>query len=126
VQRSQTEQAFELTGLGGDMALERTAHWGVIDSGGPAGAMGPARRLSVPKRPKEAPAQRPDEMTTLLVDAVGAAIADAQAKGRSLDEVLAEVLADDRLLEMRQRRLLGEAIVQIWNGGAIASADFEP
>lgn len=105
--------------------MERTAHWGVIDSGGPAGAMGPARRLSVPKRAK-APAPRPDEMTSLLADAMGAAIADAQAKGRSLDEVLAEVLADDRLLEMHQRRLLGEAIVQVWNDRAIAPDDFEP
>ncbi|GAB4341947.1 MAG: hypothetical protein Fur0042_03780 [Cyanophyceae cyanobacterium] len=120
MQRHQAEQGVDLAKRGGDMALERTAHWGVIDSSEPGGAMGPAPRLSVPKRTK-APAPRPDEMTTLLADAMGVAIADAQAKGRSLDEVLAEVLADDRLLEMHQRRLLGEAIVQIWNGGAIAA-----
>ncbi|MCG9887305.1 MAG: hypothetical protein MH825_17375 [Cyanobacteria bacterium] len=120
MQRHQTEREFDLGTRGGDMALERTAHWGVIDSSEPGGAMGPARRLSVPKRVK-VPAKGLEDMTTLLADAMGVAIADAQAKGRSLDEVLAEVLADDRLLEMHQRRLLGEAIVQIWNGGVIAA-----
>lgn len=123
MQRNGTEQGIELTGLGGDMAVERTVHWGVIDHHGPTGAMGPALRLGgAPKRGRAPKQQRPDEMAALLGEAMGAVIADARAKGRSLEEVLAEVLADDRLLEMHQRRWLGEAIMQIWNDGAIASS----
>ena len=61
------------------------------------------------------------EVADAIETAVHAAITDARARGRSLDEVLAEVLTDDQLLEMRWRRWIGEAIVQVWDEQANAS-----
>lgn len=50
---------------------------------------------------------------------VAAAIADvvriSRSQGKSLEEVTAEVLAEDRLLEPPLRQWLSEAVVQAWS-----------
>lgn len=51
-------------------------------------------------------------------EAVAVAIAGvvtlARGKGQSLDELMAEVLADDRILNLEMRRWLSEIVAQAW------------
>jgi hypothetical protein len=50
----------------------------------------------------------------LVAAAIAGVVQVARAQGQSLEEVLAEVLADDALLEGDQRRWLGEIVAQAW------------
>ena len=50
----------------------------------------------------------------LVAAAIAGVVQVARAQGQSLEEVLAEVLADDALLEGAQRRWLGEIVAQAW------------
>jgi len=51
-------------------------------------------------------------------DLIAAAIAQvvnvARSKGQSLDEVMAEVMADDSLLDIQKRRRLSEIVAVAW------------
>ncbi|MFM2432259.1 MAG: hypothetical protein RLZZ511_3473 [Cyanobacteriota bacterium] len=51
---------------------------------------------------------------TALVTALEVVIASARANGQSLEELVAEVLADDEWLDASQRRLLSEVVGQAW------------
>ena len=69
----------------------------------------------IPASPEEIIAlrQKPGD-----ADAIAAAIAGvvqiARSQGQSLDELTAEVLAEDSLLDGQQRRLLSEIVTQAW------------
>ncbi|GAP95962.1 hypothetical protein [Leptolyngbya sp. NIES-2104] len=50
----------------------------------------------------------------LLLSAIAQVIDTARSQGRSLEEVKAEVLAEDRLLDPQQRHWLSEIVTQAW------------
>ena len=70
---------------------------------------------TIPTSPQKMVALRQQPVNEELV---AAAIADlvriSRSQGKSLEEVTAEVLAEDRLLEPPLRQWLSEAIVQAW------------
>jgi hypothetical protein len=51
----------------------------------------------------------------LIAAAILGVIAIARSQGQSLDELKAEVLADDALLDMQQRRHLSEIVAHAWD-----------
>ena len=69
----------------------------------------------IPASPEEIIALRQKPVDA---DAIAAAIAGvvkmARSQGQSLDELTAEVLAEDSLLEPQQRHLLSEIVTQAW------------
>lgn len=50
----------------------------------------------------------------LIAAAIAGVIHVARAQGQSLDDLVAEVLADDALLDIRQRRWLSEIVAVAW------------
>ncbi|MBE9013233.1 hypothetical protein IQ250_23835 [Pseudanabaenaceae cyanobacterium LEGE 13415] len=66
--------------------------------------------------PFSPPRSQPPEPVTeeLLLNALSEVIGTARSQGRSLEEVKAEVLAEDRLLEPHQRHWLSDLVVQAW------------
>lgn len=50
----------------------------------------------------------------LIAAAIAGVIHVARAQGQSLDDLMAEVLADDALLDIRQRRWLSEIVAVAW------------
>lgn len=50
----------------------------------------------------------------ILAAAIAGVIQNARAQGQSLDQLKAEVLADDALLDEEQRRWLSEIVAQAW------------
>lgn len=69
----------------------------------------------IPANPQEVVALR---QKTVDVDLIAMAIAGvvqvARNQGQSLDELLAEVLADDALLDWKQRCYLSEVVAAAW------------
>jgi hypothetical protein len=57
------------------------------------------------------PESNPEE---LILKAVAVVIESARSRGQSLEEVKAEVLADDTMLDAQQRRWLSDIVVQAW------------
>ena len=69
----------------------------------------------IPASPQEVVAlrQRPvDE--ELVAAAIAGVITISRSQGKSLDQLTAEVLADDSLLDKNQRRWLKEVVAQAW------------
>jgi hypothetical protein len=64
--------------------------------------------------PQVAPLPPPSGNEELLAVAIAGVVEAARSQGQSLEEVLAEVLAEDTLLEGHQRRWLGEIVAQAW------------
>jgi hypothetical protein len=50
----------------------------------------------------------------LVASAIVGVIQVARAKGQSLDDLTAEVMADDSLLDRQQRYCLSEIVAQAW------------
>jgi hypothetical protein len=50
----------------------------------------------------------------LVVAAIAGVINVARLNGQSLDELMAEILADDTLLDKKQRNWLGEVVAVAW------------
>ena len=50
----------------------------------------------------------------LIAAAIVGVVDVARSKGQSLEEVMAEILADDALLDSKQRRWLSEVIAVAW------------
>jgi hypothetical protein len=50
----------------------------------------------------------------LILSAIAAVVVEARSQGRSLEEVRAEVMTDDSLLDDQQRYWLSEAVAQVW------------
>ncbi|MFB2923341.1 MULTISPECIES: hypothetical protein [Aerosakkonema] len=70
---------------------------------------------SIPASPQEVVAlkQKPvDE--EIVAAAIAGVIKISRSQGKSLDELTAEVLADDRLLDLSQRRWLSDVVAQAW------------
>lgn len=66
-------------------------------------------------RTSESIPPKPDSGTeTLILDAIAAVIQSARSQGQSLEEVKAEVLADDTILDAQQRRWLSDIVAQAW------------
>ncbi|TAD80655.1 MAG: hypothetical protein EA001_00290 [Oscillatoriales cyanobacterium] len=55
-----------------------------------------------------------DGLIDSIADAVTVAIASARAKGQSLEDLVAEVLADDNLLDGESRRWLSDVVARTW------------
>jgi len=69
----------------------------------------------IPANPQEVVAlrqQRVDE--ELIAAAIAGVIGVARSKGQSLEDLRAEVLADDSLLDWQSRLLLSEIVAQAW------------
>ncbi|NEP20078.1 MAG: hypothetical protein F6J97_24860 [Leptolyngbya sp. SIO4C1] len=49
-----------------------------------------------------------------ITDAIISVIQSARSQGQSLDDVMAELLADDALLDNNIRHLLGDIVAQAW------------
>ncbi|ERN41217.1 hypothetical protein KR51_00021910 [Rubidibacter lacunae KORDI 51-2] len=56
--------------------------------------------------------QQPDE--EIVAAAIAGVVRLTRAQGRSLDDLTAEVLADDPLLDSAQRRWLSDIVTQAW------------
>jgi hypothetical protein len=70
----------------------------------------------IPTSPQELVALREQPIDEELVaSAIAGVIKIARAQGKSLEEVTAEVLADDSLLDLHQRRWLSELVSQAWD-----------
>ncbi|MCT7971828.1 hypothetical protein [Laspinema olomoucense] len=70
----------------------------------------------IPTNPQELVALRQQPIDEELVaSAIAGVIKIARAQGKSLEEVTAEVLADDSLLDLHQRRWLSELVSQAWD-----------
>jgi hypothetical protein len=50
----------------------------------------------------------------LVAAAIAGVVSIARSQGQSLEDLTAEVLADDRLLDPNVRRMLSEIVIQAW------------
>ena len=76
-----------------------------------------AMNYPIPANPQEIAAFRQKPVNEeLIVTAIAEVVHLARAKGQSLEDLLAEILADDSVLEPPQRRWLSEIVAQAWRG----------
>lgn len=69
----------------------------------------------IPASPQEVVALRQKPVDEELVAAaIAGVIAISRSQGKSLDQLTAEVLADDSLLDKDQRRWLKDVVTQAW------------
>ena len=78
-------------------------------------SLDPAMNYPIPATPQDLIALRQKPVTEELVAAaIVGVVQQARAKGQSLDDLIVEVLADDSLLDAKQRRWLSELVEQTW------------
>jgi len=69
----------------------------------------------IPDSPQEISALRKQPVDEELVAAVIAGVVKVvRAQGQSLDQLTAQVLADDQMLDRQQRRWLSKLLAQAW------------
>lgn len=69
-----------------------------------------------PVNPQDVVALRQKSVSEeLIAAAIVGVVQVARSQGRSLDELTAEVLADDALLDRQQRRWLSEIVAAAWD-----------
>lgn len=69
----------------------------------------------IPASPQEIVALRQKPVNEELVAAaIAGVIKIVRAQGQSLEQLTAQVLADDSLLDLEQRRWLSELVAQAW------------
>lgn len=69
----------------------------------------------IPANPKEVMAlQEKSVDEELIAAAIAGVIKISRKEGKSLEQLTEEVLADDCLLDMQQRRWLKEVVAQAW------------
>jgi hypothetical protein len=69
----------------------------------------------IPASPQEVVALRQKSVNEeLIASAIVGVIQVARATGQSLDELMTEILADDALLDLQQRRWLSEVVEVAW------------
>ncbi|MGA9381459.1 MAG: hypothetical protein WBV73_22095 [Phormidium sp.] len=69
----------------------------------------------IPANPKEVMAlQQKSVDEELIAAAIAGVIQISRSEGKSLEQLTAEVLADDCLLDMQQRRWLKDVVAQAW------------
>lgn len=70
----------------------------------------------IPANPQEIVALRQKPVDEELVAAaIAGVIQIARSQGQSLDDLTAEVLAEDSMLDRDQRRWLSDIVAQAWN-----------
>ena len=73
-------------------------------------------QLAIPQSPQDFAALRKHPVNAeLLTVAIAGVVRHAQREGQTVEQVLAEILMEDGLLEAQQRQLLGEIISEAWN-----------
>lgn len=60
-----------------------------------------------------------DPLIVAIAQAMERAIADARSRGCSLDQLTAEVLQDDCLLDLDSRQWLSQTIIKLWQSGTV-------
>jgi hypothetical protein len=71
--------------------------------------------ISIPVNPQEIVALRQRPVNEeLIATAIAGVIQIARSKGQSLEDLTAEVLADDSLLDRDARRWLSDIVSQAW------------
>lgn len=69
----------------------------------------------IPANPQEVVALRQKSVNAdLIAAAIAGVVQVARTQGQSLDELMAEILADDALLDLQQRRWLSEIVAAAW------------
>ncbi|MCL6435814.1 MAG: hypothetical protein K6T90_16695 [Leptolyngbyaceae cyanobacterium HOT.MB2.61] len=69
----------------------------------------------IPANPQEVVALRQNPVSEeLIAAAIAGVVQVARSSGQSLDELMAEVLADDALLDRKQRQWLSEIVAAAW------------
>lgn len=69
----------------------------------------------IPATTQEIVALRQKPVTEeLIASAIAGVVHHARSQGQSLEELMAEVLADDTVLDAQQRRWLSEIVAQAW------------
>jgi len=69
----------------------------------------------IPANPQEVVALRQNPVSeALIASAIAGVVTVARSKGQSLSELMAEVLADDALLDIQQRLWLSEIVAAAW------------
>ncbi|MBE9185471.1 hypothetical protein IQ270_12340 [Microcoleus sp. LEGE 07076] len=69
----------------------------------------------IPRNPQEMIALRQQPLNEELVaSAIAGVVQIARSRSQSLDELKAEVLADDNLLDLAQRLWLSDIVAQAW------------
>ncbi len=69
----------------------------------------------IPTSPQDVVALRKSPITEeLIASAIAGVIQVARLNGQSLDDLVAEILADDTLLDSQQRHWLGEVVTVAW------------
>jgi hypothetical protein len=69
----------------------------------------------IPVNPQEIIALRQKSVSEeLIAAAIAGVVIIARSQGQSLEDLKAEVLADDALLDMQQRRRLSEVVADAW------------
>ena len=69
----------------------------------------------IPASPQEIVAMRQEPVDEELVAAaIAGVIKIVRAQGQSLEHLTAQVLADDSLLDLQQRRWLSDVVAQAW------------
>lgn len=69
----------------------------------------------IPASPHEVVALRQKSVNEeLIASAIAGVIQVARSTGQSLDELMAEIMADDALLDTQQRRWLTEVVAVAW------------
>ncbi|KYC41599.1 hypothetical protein WA1_16250 [Scytonema hofmannii PCC 7110] len=71
----------------------------------------------IPDSPQEIFALRhkPAVDAEVVAAAIAGVIKIVRAQGQSLEEVTAQLLADDSLLDIQQRRWLSKVVAQVWD-----------
>lgn len=69
----------------------------------------------IPANPEEVIALKQKSVDEeIIAAAIAGVIQISRSEGKSLEQLTAEVLADDCLLDMQQRRWLKEVVAQAW------------
>lgn len=69
----------------------------------------------IPASPQEVAALRQNRVDEELVaSAIAGVVKISRKQGKSLEQLAAEVLADDNLLDLQQRRWLKDVVTQAW------------
>lgn len=69
----------------------------------------------IPANPEEVMALKEKSIDEeIIAAAIAGVIQISRSEGKSLEQLTAEVLADDSLLDMQQRRWLKEVVAQAW------------
>ncbi len=69
----------------------------------------------IPATPSEITSSQKPVTEEVILSAIAGVIFDARSQGRSLEDVLSEVMADDALLDADQRRCLRDLVAQVWD-----------